>query len=81
MDFSTRFGEKISLCESIIGYEFESKLLCAEALNAAGDGMAIYTLNGLLHRMPKNDRLAVYGDSVADSHLCDLWYKTGKPRS
>lgn len=81
MDFATRFGEKVSRCEAIIGYVFESKILCGEALNAAADAMAWYTLDGRGHHMPKNDRLAVYGDSAADLYLCSLWYKTRTPRS
>ncbi|EWZ78165.1 hypothetical protein FOXG_22704 [Fusarium oxysporum f. sp. lycopersici 4287] len=35
MDFSSGFGPKVSQCEAIIGYCFNSKVLCAEALNAA----------------------------------------------
>lgn len=77
MDFSTRFGEKVSRCEAIIGYEFESKTLCGEALNASGDFTAAYAQGGTPRQMPKNDRLAVLGDSVAESHLCNLWFPSG----
>lgn len=73
MDFTTRFGQNVSRCESIIGYVFESKTLCGEALNAAADSMAEYALGGTPRRMPKNTRLAIFGDAVASSRLCSLW--------
>ncbi|SPN98714.1 uncharacterized protein DNG_01758 [Cephalotrichum gorgonifer] len=73
MDFAARFAGKVLRCEGIIGYAFKSKTLCGEALNAAGDHMSVYTLDGALSQMPKNTRLAVYGDAVAAAHLCGLW--------
>jgi hypothetical protein len=77
MDFPNRFGLKVSQYESIIGYTFKSKLLCAEALNAAADPQAVYTMNGFFNKMPKNDRLAIYGDAAAACHLCNLWVQQG----
>jgi hypothetical protein len=77
MDFSSGFGPKVSQCEAIIGYCFNSKVLCAEALNAAVDSKSVYILDGLLQRMPKNDRLAVYGDSAAAFYLCSIWVQRG----
>ncbi|KAJ3454426.1 hypothetical protein MRS44_018320 [Fusarium solani] len=73
MDFSFNFGEKVSQCEEIIGYCFNDKVLCAEALNTAGDAKSFYILDGFYRQMPKNGRLAVYGDSIAESYLCSLW--------
>ena len=80
MEFATRFGQKVSRCESIIGYVFGSKVLCGEALNAAADHTAVYVLSGSISKMPKNNRLAVLGDAVAASRLCRLWYESGLPR-
>ncbi|EXL66158.1 hypothetical protein FOPG_17648 [Fusarium oxysporum f. sp. conglutinans race 2 54008] len=77
MDFSSGFGPKVSQCEAIIGYCFNSKVLCAEALNAAADSKSVYILDGILQRMPKNDRLAVYGDSAAAFYLCSIWVQRG----
>ncbi|KAH8706264.1 ribonuclease III domain-containing protein [Ilyonectria robusta] len=77
MDFSSGFGKMVSQCEAIIGYSFTSKVLCAEALNAAGDFKSVYVSDGLFKRMPKNDRLAVYGDSTANFYLCSLWVQRG----
>ncbi|RYP93874.1 hypothetical protein DL770_000070 [Monosporascus sp. CRB-9-2] len=73
MDFSTRFGDKVLRCEDIIKYSFRSKVLCAEALNTAGDAMSAYVSNGSFLRMSKNGRLAIYGDAVANLHLCGFW--------
>ncbi|KAB5536118.1 ribonuclease III domain-containing protein [Coniochaeta sp. 2T2.1] len=73
MDFSSAFGEKVLQCERIIGYSFRSKVLCAEALNNARDSEARYFLDGFSRQLPKNDRLAVYGDSAANLYLCSLW--------
>lgn len=77
MDFATRFGQNVSRCETIIGYVFESKTLCGEALNAAADDTVVYSLGGTHHRMPKNTCLAILGDAVATSRLCSLWIDSG----
>ncbi|KAG9255769.1 ribonuclease III domain-containing protein [Emericellopsis atlantica] len=77
MDFSSNFGPKVSRCEKIIQYSFNSKVLCAKALNAAADSKSVYILDGLSRQMPKNDRLAVYGDSVAACYLCSIWEQRG----
>ncbi|RYP68737.1 hypothetical protein DL771_006467 [Monosporascus sp. 5C6A] len=77
MDFSTRFGDKVLRCEDSIKYSFRSKVSCAEALNTAGDAMSTYVSDGSFLRVPKNDRLAVYGDAVANFYLCGLWLELG----
>ena len=71
MDSTNSYDDRITRCEAIIGYVFKSKALCIEALNAAGD--IIFRVDGVPYRLPKNNRLAVYGDSVAASYLCGLW--------
>jgi hypothetical protein len=73
MNIVTHFGADIARCEAIIGYVFVKKTLCIEALNAAGG--LFHTLGGASRVMPKNDRLAVYGDAVTASYLCGLWYE------
>ncbi|KAI5457495.1 ribonuclease III domain-containing protein [Mariannaea sp. PMI_226] len=70
--------DSIALCEKIIGYSFASKVLCAEALNTAGDTRARLVFDGVYTVLPKNDRLAVYGDSAADFYLCSLWLRQKK---
>ncbi|RKL51066.1 hypothetical protein BFJ72_g519 [Fusarium proliferatum] len=75
-----RLSRKVAECESIITYEFNSKSLCAQALNAAADSMAVCYMDGSIKKMPKNDRLAVYGDAAAAAYLCSLWVKGGLPK-
>ncbi|PNP76507.1 hypothetical protein FNYG_09926 [Fusarium nygamai] len=79
MTFCPNFSQKVSECESIIAYEFSSKTLCAEALNRAADWNCQTVIDGPSKLMPKNDRLAVYGDSAAAFHLCSLWINRGLP--
>ncbi|KAH7092615.1 ribonuclease III domain-containing protein [Paraphoma chrysanthemicola] len=66
--------EKIAKVEEIIGYSFTDKLLCAEALQTAGAPNNRLTVNGTLHAVNKNDRLAILGDSVMTVVLCEFWY-------
>ncbi|KAF5689525.1 ribonuclease III [Fusarium circinatum] len=75
-----RFSRKVAECESIIAYEFNSKSLCAQALNTAADSMSVCVMDGSIKKIPKNDRLAVYGDAAAAAYLCSLWIKRGLPK-
>lgn len=77
MDFNARFLEKVARCERAIAYEFPNNKICAEALNAAADETACYYDGNAVSRLPKNDSLAVYGDSAAAEYLCSLWLDTG----
>jgi dsRNA-specific ribonuclease len=63
---------KIQSCESIIDYTFNDKRLICEALQTAGAGTFMY--HGAWTPVPKNTRLAVYGDVVLNMALCRLWY-------
>jgi hypothetical protein len=54
---------KTQTCETIIGHIFKNKLLVQEALQTAGTGP-----------VPKNTRLAVYGDAALTMMLCRQWY-------
>jgi dsRNA-specific ribonuclease len=64
---------KIQSCESIIDYTFNDKCLLCEALQTAGAGTPMYW-HGAWTTVPKNTRLAVYGDVVLNMILCRLWY-------
>ncbi|KAH8694870.1 hypothetical protein BGW36DRAFT_462567 [Talaromyces proteolyticus] len=65
---------KIHLCEEITGHSIISgKLSFAEALNMTGE---MVRFEQKLIQLPKNDRLAVYGDTVAQEHLCRQWLGT-----
>ena len=77
MDFNSRFLDRITRCERAISYSFNDKVLCAEALNASADVMACYHDGTSIRHLPKNDRLAVYGDSIAAPLLCRRWYSGG----
>ena len=66
---------KVAACESIIGYVFDNKLLCLEALQTSGH---LLRWQQDLVRVEKNDRLAVFGDSVAKALLCKQWLDTGR---
>lgn len=80
MDFRNRIANNVLRCEGVIGYTFVDKTLCAEALNTAADEMSFYN-NGITTRqLPKNDRLAVYGDIVAAAALCSQWYADGREK-
>ncbi|EXL97317.1 hypothetical protein NOF04DRAFT_7285 [Fusarium oxysporum II5] len=68
-----RLSRKVLEYESVIAYEFNSKSLCAQALNTAADAMSVCVLDGSFKQMPENDRLAVYGDVAAAAYLCSLW--------
>lgn len=74
MDFDSRFGHTITQCRHKIQYTFTNELLSAESLNNAGPTASGYVTNGKFTTLPKNDRLAVYGDIVATAMLCRDWY-------
>jgi len=57
-------AQKIQRCETIIEQTFQNKDILHEALQTAGTG-----------RIPKNTRLAVYGDAALNTMLCRQWYK------
>ena len=66
---------KVAACESIIGYVFENKLLYLEALQTSGH---LLRWHHDLIRVERNDRLAVFGDSMAKAFLCKQWLDTGR---
>jgi hypothetical protein len=72
-----RLLQNVTECEAIIGYTFINKQRCAIALNAAGPTVL---MSGSFEVIPRNDLMAVYGDSVIASHLCRRWYETGIAR-
>ncbi|XWW92868.1 hypothetical protein V2A60_000795 [Cordyceps javanica] len=80
MDFDSRFQQNIRGCEQILLHTFLNKLRCAESLNGAGSTASVYVVDGRRKILPKNDRLAVYGDSVASAMLCQDWYHGGSDR-
>ncbi|OAL57368.1 hypothetical protein IQ07DRAFT_484764, partial [Pyrenochaeta sp. DS3sAY3a] len=65
-----------SKVESIIGYIFTNKLLCAEAVQMAAPTVEVTFANTHLH-LENNKRLAVLGDAVMARLLCEKWYEAG----
>jgi hypothetical protein len=63
--------EKLEHCESLILYTFNNKLLLCEALQTSGYGIH---WRGAYAQVPKNTRLAVYGDTALNMAYCSLWY-------
>ncbi|OAA64772.1 Ribonuclease III [Cordyceps fumosorosea ARSEF 2679] len=74
MRFDSQFGHGIAQCEQKIQYTFTNKLLSAVSLNNAGPNASVYIDNGEYKTLSKNDRLAVYGNSIATAMLCQDWY-------
>jgi len=64
------FESKITICESIISYDFSDKLHCAIALNTFA---TMAPIQETYQRLPRNDGMAVYGGTVAASCLCRKW--------
>ena len=66
---------KLQQCQDITGYHFRDRDLCWEALNVAGSGIVArggrFFPNG-------NKRLAVLGNSVLATVLCEDWYGSGQ---
>lgn len=67
----------VTRCEETIGYTFQNALLCAEALHAFS-GFADWQGSFVLIR--KNDAIAVLGDTVLRSHICQRWYTSQRSK-
>lgn len=63
--------ESVQRCESLISYTFKNKLLACEALQTSGYHVSWH---GTHTPVPKNTRLAVFGDTALNTALCRLWY-------
>lgn len=70
----TDMESKVNICQDIITYTFANPIDILTALNMAGSGGLIFQQR--FTRVPKNTRLAVYGNSAAHSHLCRHWIRT-----
>jgi ribonuclease III len=65
---------KITICESIITYDFTDEVLCAKALSTYA---AWVTIQGRTQNLQHNSHMAVYGDAVSASYLCRRWLDSG----
>lgn len=73
-EFSAELEEKLTFLEKITGYDFVDKVLALEALQALSSEPIEANYKGKIHRIPKNKRLAIFGDAILDSMLSEEWY-------
>ena len=67
------YTNKIKVCERELGVDFDDRQRCLEALQMSGH---VIVWQGQSLRIRKNDRLAVLGDTLIRTVLCELWYDT-----
>lgn len=67
---------KVEHCQQILGYQFQDRKLCWEALQMAGNGVRVAGSRSIPNG---NKRLAVVGDFVLDLILSEAWYEGGEP--
>jgi hypothetical protein len=65
--------QNIARIEQIFGRTFSNKLLCAEALQMAGENVLIYVGEKECF-VKKNKALESVGDTIIDAVLCKTWY-------
>jgi hypothetical protein len=61
--------------ESITGYKFVNKILCAEAAQMASPEVAVIFNDSFLG-VENNKRLAILGDAILQKTLCAAWFTT-----
>lgn len=72
-----RAANKIAIAEAQLGYHFRDKVNCLKALQASGHALV---WQGQFLKVDKNDRLAVFGDTVVKTILAEMWFATGQPK-
>ncbi|KAH6882498.1 ribonuclease III domain-containing protein [Alternaria rosae] len=65
---------RILQAQTITGYHFKNKLLCAEALQMKEPNCPL-RVEGTLHLFNKNRDLELVGDAVIDAVLATMWYE------
>ena len=71
---------KIGHIEERIGYCFENKYICMEAMKNTGPRFLIHH-QGVVVELDTNKRLALLGDRALSLALCEIWYHSGNERS
>jgi dsRNA-specific ribonuclease len=64
----------ISRVETITGYTFKNKLLCAEALQMKEPNCSL-RIADVIHSVNKNRDLELVGDAVVNPVLVKMWYE------
>lgn len=67
--------QKIAQVEQSSKRTFTNKLICAEALQMAGDERYL-RVGGAEYFVKKNKALESVGDTVIDAVLCKTWYES-----
>ncbi len=67
----------VGAIEERLGYRFKDRLLGIEALKNSEVTYPMY-FNGQICKVEKNNRLALLGDRILTSVLCDMWYDSGQ---
>lgn len=62
----------ITQIEQIFGHNFANKLFCAKALQMKAP-LAWMSINGTVFVVQKNVNLAIRGDTILDTVLCQIW--------
>lgn len=70
--------ERIARLELIIGYQFADKKNAIKALSTYLFRLWIRDVGWVW--IDKNDRVAIYGDRLADAYLCKEWVKSSFDR-
>ena len=65
---------KVGAVEERIGYRFNDRMLCIQALQNANGTPLVF--NGTYYPVIRNNRLALLGDRVLSLALCEMWYKS-----
>ncbi|KAF1846253.1 uncharacterized protein K460DRAFT_283505 [Cucurbitaria berberidis CBS 394.84] len=63
---------EIAAIEQIFGYTFTNKFICAEALQMVAPLFSV-CVDGTTSVVPKNVNLAILGDSILMTVLCQMW--------
>ena len=66
---------KLALLKEITGYDFENDLLAVESIQMAGPNYPVL-MNGQIHMVHPNKRMAVLGDAKGTAVLCDQWHRS-----
>ncbi|OAL50532.1 hypothetical protein IQ07DRAFT_599636 [Pyrenochaeta sp. DS3sAY3a] len=67
----------VGLVEGKIGYTFNNKIMCIEALKVPSMTWPLY-FEGIEIKVGSNKRLALIGDRVLALSLCESWFQTGR---
>lgn len=71
---------RVGALEQRLGYKFQDKMICIEALKLSDSNTPLY-YGGAIHHAGKNNRLALLGDRVLSLAVCEIWFQTERSTS